>query len=159
MVDFARLKKIIPAETQWVAEDPSQPDGPAFLLAPLFSAAWYRVRDTHLQDPWYQPLLEEQRRQARARTILLEPPPSLPILQQQALDALELELNIEVTLATVLLDWRGQTSDGAEVPYTKDVARENLQIEAFRDLIASLAPRPRQGPETAKNSGTASAGH
>jgi hypothetical protein len=158
-MDFAKFRRIVTTDAQWIPEDASHPDGPAFLLAPFWSQAWTRARDAKLQTPKYRPLMEEQRRQHRHQNVLLEEAPPLPLIQQQELDRLQAELDQELTAETVILDWRGQTHNGVDVPYNVETVRENLRYSAFRDFIAAMAPPLRQEADSAKNSGTASGGH
>lgn len=154
MVDLARLRKQPPPASSWIPEDPQDPDGPAFLLAPLYTPAFLRYRVTRLQDPHYRLLQEEQRRQLRMRQLGQAPLP-LTAAQEQQLEALETELLVETLAQTVLLDWRGQTSDDEPTPYSLEVAIETLTASAtFRDFIVSLAGEVTQRAQEAEGEAT-----
>lgn len=59
---------------------------------------------------------------------------------------LDLELNdavmIDVLVDTILLDWKGFTEGGKDVPYTKAKAREMLtRFRDFREFVAATADK------------------
>lgn len=48
-------------------------------------------------------------------------------------------LIVEVMADTILLDWKGMTFKGEELPYTKANAIKALTVKGFRDRINSIA--------------------
>lgn len=69
-------------------------------------------------------------------------------IHREAIDKglLDLELNdnvmIDVLVDTILLDWKGFTDGGKEVPYSKQKAREYLtKYRDFREFVAATADK------------------
>lgn len=66
------------------------------------------------------------------------------------------QITVDLLVDEVLLDWRGITEHGKQVPYSKDKAREYLKMKAFRDMVETAAAdianfRASASEEDAKN--------
>lgn len=74
------------------------------------------------------------------------------------------ELMIQVMASTILLDWRGLTDNGVEVPYTPENAKAMLtKYPDFKDQVKSASDsmeafKRQEIAETEKNSETSSSG-
>lgn len=54
-------------------------------------------------------------------------------------DAVEEEIIRDTIARHVLLDWRGMTDDGEEVPYSREEAEERLKNDDFLVFVAGIA--------------------
>lgn len=74
------------------------------------------------------------------------------VIPDESMNKIALDLIVD----EILVDWKGIKDGDAEVPYSKDAAREFLKIKPFRDMVEAAAAdltnfRAEAAREDAKN--------
>ena len=59
--------------------------------------------------------------------------------ETQQADLVDTDLHKDLTAEYVLLDWKGLTVDGKEVPYSVENSKELMRIESFYREVRSLS--------------------